>query len=259
MILWRILSQSRNPYNIQKHCILYQIYIMSSPSDILGKIQQLQNRETSLYNQLETSQNPVEVDKIIQEIMETSTLKDTLYHSLANDLEKGKMLVENKSEQLETDIQSTQAIEEQVEQARKRAMKNTHVSGNKARMVELGTYEVERYRVHKSYLQWLLIFLASLIVIVVLLRNNIIPSMVGTFLITAILFAVILLSIYQLYDMSRRSNMDYSKYNWNFDPAQASKDYQTVYDHDVTALHKLRGELQTGAQTAENYARSSIQ
>lgn len=238
---------------------MYQRYIsMSEHSDILGQIQHLQNQETVLYDELEQSKTPSDIDQIITRIQHVSTLKDTLYHTLANDLQKNKSAIENKGNQLELDIQSTQVIEQQVEQARQRAMKNANVRGNKARLVELGTYETERYRVHKSYLQWLLMFLLALIVVIVLLRYNVIPSVMGSFLITVIIVATIIMSIYQLYDMSLRSNMNYDQYTWGFDPEQAGKDYQTVWEHNVDAIEKGETEAETGINEAEQSAKSFI-
>jgi len=232
---------------------------MSHSSEIVAKIQQLQNQETILYNDLEQTKSPSEVDDIVQRITEVSSLKDTLYNSLANDLHKSKTMFEDKSEQLELDIQSTQVIEQQIQQARKRAMKNANVHGNKARLVELGTYETERYRAHKSYLQKLLMFLAGLVVVIMLLRYNVIPSVLGSLLITLLIVGTIIMSIYQVYDMSQRSNMNYDQYTWGFDPAQASEDYQTVWEHDVGALRKLKSEATSGIQQAEQTTKSFIQ
>lgn len=232
---------------------------MSHSSDILGQIQKLQNQETILYDELEQSKSPSEVDEIIQRITEVSTLKDTLYATLANDLHKNKTMFEDKSEQLELDIQSTQVIEQQIQHARNRAMKNANVRGNKARLVELGTYETDRYRAHKSYLQWLLIFLFALVVVIMLLRYNVIPSIIGSSLITLIIVGTIIMSVYQIYDMSQRSNMNYEQYTWGFDPDQASKDYQTVWEHDVGALRKLKTEASTGIKEAARKTQSFIQ
>lgn len=238
---------------------MYQRYIsMSEHSDILGQIQHLQTQETILYDELEQAKTPAEIDQLITRIQQVSTLKETLYHTLANDLQKNKSAIENKGNQLELDIQSTQVIEQQVQQAKNRALKNANIRGNKARMVELGTYETERYRVHKSYLQWLLMFLLALIVVIVLLRYNVIPSVMGSLLISIIIVATIIMSIYQLYDMSLRSNMNYDQYTWGFDPEQAGKDYQTVWEHNVDAIEKGETEAETGINEAKQSATSFI-
>lgn len=238
---------------------MYQRYIrMSEPSDIVDQIQHLQTQETVLYDELEQAKTPAEIDQLIERIQQVSTLKDTLYHTLANDLQKNKSAIENKGNQLELDIQSTQVIEQQVQQAQNRALKNANIRGNKARLVELGTYETERYRVHKSYLQWLLMFLLALIVVIVLLRYNVIPSVMGSLLISIIIVATIIMSIYQLYDMSLRSNMNYDQYTWGFDPEQAGKDYQTVWEHDVGAFRKAKQEAETGINQGEQSAKSFI-
>lgn len=227
---------------------------MADPENIVSQIQSLQTQETQLYNELEASathqSSPQQIDDILERIQQISSLKQTLYHNLSKDLMNSKQSIESISEQILTDVESTKVIERQVQEARARAMDRANVRGNKARMVEIGMYETERYQTHKAFLQWILMFIVALIVVVVLLKYNIIPSVVGSSLMTIIIVTMIIMSIMKLYDMYQRSNMDYSKYDWSFDKAQASDKYQTVWDHDVNAIRKGETELKAGLKSA---------
>jgi len=229
---------------------------MSNPDDIIQQIQLLQNQEIELYAELEKSVlagQSSSMDSIVEKIQQVSTLKRTLYDNLAVDLKKSRDTVGDMSKQLERDVHATNVIEKQVEQARQRAISNADVVGNKTRLIELGMYEAERYQVHKSYLLYLIMFLVGLIVVVVLLRFNVIPSMIGSMLITLLIVGAIIMSIYQLYDMSQRSNLDYSKYSWNFDKAEASKNYETVWEHDVNAMRQIGASIDSEVDSGASY------
>lgn len=217
-------------------------HLMSS--SIIEQIQSLQTQEVDLYNQLESAVLAGKTDKtklneIIEKINQVATLKETLYQNLAVDLKQGRDRISSVSDQLERDIEATQVIEQQVQEARQRASKNANIRGSKTRLIELGMYEAERYQVHKNYLWYLILFFVGLIAVIVLLRYNVIPSVIGSLLISLLIVGAIIMSIYQLYDMSQRSSLDYSKYNWGFDPAQASKNYETVWEHDKNALRTV--------------------
>lgn len=229
---------------------------MSNPDEIIQQIQLLQNQEIELYAELERSVlsgQSSSMNDVVEKIQQTSALKRTLYDNLAVDLKKGRDTVSQLSDQLERDIHATNVIEKQVEQARQRASSHANIVGNKTRLIEMGMYEAERYQVHKTYFIYLIMFLVGLIVVVVLLRFNVIPSMLGSMLITLLIVGAIIMSISQLYDMSQRSSLDYSKYNWQFDPAEASKNYETVWEHDVNSMRQIGRSIDTDIHSGAEY------
>lgn len=213
---------------------------------LLEQIQHLQQQELILYNELEsesTSQpNVSEIDKIIDKIAHTATLRKTLYDKLASDLQQGKNNIQNLSKHIQDQVQSTKVIEKELKIARSKAEKHNHTKNNKLRMVELGTYEAERYRAHKNFIKILSLFLLGLVLTTILLRYNVIPSILGSTLIILIVVGAVIMSIYKLYDLSMRSNLKYNQYDWNFDRKQAESGYETVWQHDKKAFEKAKGE-----------------
>lgn len=211
---------------------------------LFERIQELQDKELSLYQKLESlstsSPNETEISSTIEEINQTTKLRDTLYEKLGSDLNKSANTVGSLSQHLQDQIETTNVIESQIQKARERAKQISQTKKDTNRMVQLGQYEAERYKAHKDFIKLMIYFLLGLLAVVALLRYNIIPSVLASGLITIIVVLALIIGAQRIYDLNSRSNLDYTKYDWNFDREQAN----SVWEHDVRAFERAEGEVE---------------
>lgn len=215
---------------------------------LFERIQELQDKELSLYQKLESlstsSPNESEISSTIEEINQTTKLRDTLYEKLGSDLNKSANTVGSLSQHLQDQIETTNVVESQIQKARERAKQIKQTKKDTNRMVQLGQYEAERYKAHKNFIKLMIYFLLALLAVVALLRYNIIPSVLASGLITVIVVLALIMGGQRMYDLYSRSNLDYTKYDWNFDREQANKGYSSVWEHDVRAFERAEGEVE---------------
>jgi hypothetical protein len=221
---------------------------LSIEEKLFERIKELQDKELSLYQRLESlstsSPNEDEISSTIAEINQTTKLRDTLYEKLGSDLNKSADTVGSLSQHLQDQIETTNVIESQIQKARERAEQIRQTKKDTNRMVQLGQYEAARYKAHKDFIKLMIYFLLGLLAVVALLRYNIIPSILATGLITIIVVLALIMGAQKIYDLKSRSNLDYAKYDWNFDREQANKGYGTVWEHDDRALERAEGEVE---------------
>lgn len=214
---------------------------------LFERIQELQTKEMTLYGTLESlsTSNPdeSEISSTIEEINQTTQLRDTLYDKLSSDLNKSADTVGSLSQHLQDQIETTNVMERQLQKARERADQIKQTKKDTNRMVQLGQYEAERYKAHKDFIKLMIYFLLALLVVVVLLRYNIIHSVLASGLITLIVALALIMGGQRMYDLYSRSNLDYTKYDWSFDREEANKGYSSVWEHDVRAFEQAGDDI----------------
>ncbi len=102
-------------------------------------------------------------------------------------------------------------------------------NNNNNRMNEINTYYSELHNDYIDILKLISILSVSLLFLFVIKKKMLLPRLITN---TGIIIVVILIGIFiirKIWDISWRSNMDYSQYNWFFD---AESDKPTVYDYD---------------------------
>lgn len=215
---------------------------------LFERIQELQEQERDLYEQLESQSTAKPDEKAIQEIIskinETTRTRNVLYDKLSSDLNKSATNINQLSSHLQDQIETTNVIEDQLQKARERAERIKETKHDTTRMVELGQYEAERYKAHKNFIKLMIYFLLGILFIVLLLKYNLIPSAMGSGLITIIIVGALIMGGQRIYDMSSRSNLDYNKYTWSFDRDEANKGYDSVWEHDKRAFEKAEGQIE---------------
>jgi len=217
---------------------------------LFDRIQELQDQERDLYNQLETEStaNPDEekIQEIIEKIDKLTKTRDVLYDKLSTDLNKSAENINNLSTHLQDQIETTNIVENQLQKARERAEQIKQTKRDTTRMVELGQYEAERYKAHKNLIKLMIYFLLGILSVVLLLKYNVIPSIMGSVLITIIMVVLLIVVGQRMYDLSTRSNLDYKKYDWGFDADEANRGMETVLQFDEGEVKKAEGEIENG-------------
>ena len=219
----------------------------------LNNIQQLQAMEKELYNKLEANVgnngNREEQSIIIKKINELSQLRISLFKTLENMYASVQTGVANSRVNLVDQLTVVGIVEKELNNAK--AHLNTLESSkhDKMRMVEINTYFGKRYKAHTQLIKKLIFISIPLIILAILKKKDLIPSIIPESVIYGISGLIILVGglslIRNIVDIYSRDNMEYDEYNWRFNPNSVKP---TVYEYNKAQLLGVTDAL-SGAQT----------
>lgn len=107
-------------------------------------------------------------------------------------------------------------ITNEKERSAKNAKKLTEDNGNKRRMAQVNTYYTRHYEENTEVMKNIIYVSVALIILAVLRNKELIPASISTLGIILILaFGGIVIGT-QVYDIIRRNDHDFDKYDWNF-------------------------------------------
>lgn len=96
-------------------------------------------------------------------------------------------------------------------------------NSNKRRMAQVNTYYTKNYEANTDVMKNIIIVSVALIILAVLRKKNLIPESIGTL---GVIFVLTLGGIVvgtQAYDIMRRNDHDFDKYDWTFNEEEMNK------------------------------------
>jgi hypothetical protein len=87
---------------------------------------------------------------------------------------------------------------------------------NSERMIGVNNYYARRYEAHSSVMKKIVLFCGIIILVIFLMKIGFINDSISSILIIATLAVGIVIVGKQVWDISRRSNIDFDKYNYPF-------------------------------------------
>ena len=215
--------------------------------NLMKAIKELQGLEQYLFQKLEEvnarDPNSKEAERIIKRINELSNLRNALftqlkilYKDLANfsKIEKGA---------LADQIVSAKLLESRLNDLKMRKDKIQAVGTNKLRMVQIGEYEYLRYSAHKSFMKVIVFTSLAVLFFSMLLKNNVIPSSIGTAGVILSLSVGLVVGGRQFFDILSRNNMNYNQFDFGDDTSKGSGG-EGVWEHDKRFFQTLWGNIQ---------------
>jgi hypothetical protein len=134
------------------------------------------------------------------------------------------------------------------------------IRDNSERMVGVNTYYTRRYEEHSSVLKYVVLFCGIIIFAIFLMKIGIINNTISSIIIIASLAVGIIIIGGKVWDLSRRSNIDYDQYTFKFNPKDAPPDSKnaTNIKTDMTyggnifknVCNKLTSNTSTGTGAA---------
>ena len=221
----------------------------------IKNIRELQEMEKYMYENLAKLTNEggsdSQEEQIVKRISELTQMRVNLFDSLKDQYTDAASDLNNSRRSLRDQILSVEVVEEELKETKKNYATLLNNKNNKVRMVEIGTYETERYNAHIDVLK--IISLTSLIVIVlsILFHKDFIPGRIVSILLVITISIGIILAIRKIIDLANRSNMVYDQYNWNTNHSELQPGYQGVLQHDKIFFEKV-------GQSVEGAARKGV-
>jgi cbb3-type cytochrome oxidase subunit 3/archaellum component FlaC len=227
---------------------------------ITQELQELQVIETYLFDELSkinqsdttASNQQAQITAYVENLKKVRT---RLMESLKNLYTDANADMNYNSQHLSNQQDMSTQLTLELEKA-KTILKNLKAEkNNKTRLAQIGEYEFEKNREHRSILKT--IVYGSFFVLIVFFINskNIIPDFLTKIIIVIISSITFLLVIQRLYWNSRRNNIDYSKFSF---PKRDGNETETTENKNTLSLRKIMGfgkcdiDLQQLAQDTAN-------
>ena len=195
------------------------VNVEQTQKKILKIINDLKNMEEELYRELQTSganeDDVQQQQEIISRIENVSAIRKDLLNSLTDRYIDIQDNVVSSRNDLVQQTAMVGIVQDELDKANANINEISSEKKNKMRMVELNTYERERYR---SYMEIMKIACLSSVVIVIFLimgHKGIIPNKNIVLLIVGAIVAIAGIIIFNKYlDISNRDNLYFQKYDY---------------------------------------------
>lgn len=130
-----------------------------------------------------------------------------------------------------------------IKKERARAEKNATLlsqdNSNKRRMAQVNTYYTRHYEANTDVMKNIIYVSVALIIIAVLRNKELIPASISTLgIILVLTFGGIVIGT-QLYDIIRRNDHDFDKYDWNFNEDEMNKAELVQQNSDPANLSQM--------------------
>ncbi len=207
--------------------------VETTQEKIIQSIEDLKRMEQELYSQLETSgSNEDDIEKqqnIIQRIENISEIRRDLLNSLTDRYTDIQDNVISSRNDLVQQTAMVGIVQDELDKATANVETINAEKSNKLRMVELNSYERERYRSYMEIMKIVCISAFIILIFIILGRKNIIPGSMLSLLIGAAFAIAFIMIVIKYLDIIKRDNLYFGKYKFPFD-ASKFKDSDTGGD-----------------------------
>jgi len=222
--------------------------IKAQAQEQLALQSELASREKVLLLKLQSQSSTGESQATMQEtINEINTMTDArrgiqrLLLSLTQILHS--QVAETRGD-LVDEMTVTGVMETELNNAKQNMNSLITVKNNKLRMVEINTYYGKRYQAHTKLMKIIIIICVPLLLLAVLSKKDKIGGDLAKTLSGVIIAIGIIIVSINVYDLSRRDNMNYDEYNfldWGNDPEANSP---TVWEYDKEQLEGVKATIE---------------
>lgn len=130
-------------------------------------------------------------------------------------------------------------IKKEKERAKKNADSLSDDNNNKRRMAQINTYYTRNYEANTEVMKNIIFLSVALIALAVLRKKELIPDSISTL---GVIFVLTLGGIVigqQAYDIIRRNDHDFDKYDWNFNEEEMNRKHITQLSDDPANLSEM--------------------
>jgi hypothetical protein len=236
-------------------------------------IKKIQDRQTELYSELEVlgaskkiSDQGVQdqINGIFKQIETLNNVKNSIFQSLLTSFELNQSQLNASRFAYADSITALQIIEENLMNKQKILNDALAIRDNSERMVGINTYYTRRYEEHSNILKYVILFCGVIILAIFLMKIGIINNTISSIIIIASLAIGIIIIGAKVWDLSRRSNIDYDQYNFKFNPNQApsntsnTTNVKTDMTYGSNIFGNICSSIAKGAASVEKDIKSAV-
>lgn len=185
-------------------------------SEIDIQIQQLYNDLEIL--SVEANPNVNKQNRLLSKIQELQQLKSTLYSNVSNNYANTQSNVATSRNSLVNEMTINGIVEHELKNVEGNLNDLQKQRYGKIRMAEINNYYSDKYNTQTLVMKTIVYSCIPILILALLMKKGILPSNIALLLIAIILGLAIVIVLLQLFDIASRDNMNFSEYNFPFDP-----------------------------------------
>ncbi len=194
--------------------------------EIFNSIQNIQTIERDLYKLLDDL-SVVEPDsemqkRIINQIESLSEIRINMLKDLTSMYNNLHVNITDSKVNLDDQQKVTDIIHNELKNAKEKLNILRNEKNNKMRMTNINVYHGKKYNAHANVMKILLISCILILILTFVNKRELLPQNIVAILIGIIIFYGGLRITLLIIDISRRDNMNYDKYKWNFSPGDVN-------------------------------------
>lgn len=191
---------------------------------VLSDIGQLQQQEMELYQQInQANMNPENRRLMIDRINQLSQHRTVLYGSLKDQYEFQNQSVSGNISTLAEQMYAINIVENELNESKQRLNELVDQRNDKLRLVQINTYYGKKYAAYKNIMKVIVYACIPLIVLGMLGNRGILPSNLNALLMGIVIIIALFMIAGNVMDLSKRDNMNFDEYDWDFDKNSAPK------------------------------------
>ena len=200
----------------------------------LESISKIQDQQTELYSNLEvlgaSASNDIsseavqkQIKEIFKNIENLNNVKNSIFESLLTSFQLNQSQLNASRFAYADSITALQIIEENLRNKQNILNDALAIRDNSERMVGINTYYTRRYEEHSKVLKYVILFCGIIILAIFFMKIGIINNTISSIIIIASLATGVIIIGGRVWDLSRRSSIDYDQYKFRFNPSDAPR------------------------------------
>lgn len=237
----------------------------------LDSIKKIQQQQTDLYSKLEVlgaskdiSAVQKQINDIFTQVETLNKVKNSIFKSLLTSYELNQSQLNASRFAYADSITALKIIEENLNNKQKILNDALAIRDNSERMVGINTYYTRRYEEHSNILKYVVLFCGIIILSIFLTKIGIINNTISSIITIASLAVGIIIIGGKVWDLSRRSNIDYDQYNFKFNPNEAppntsnTTNVKTDMTYGSGIFGNICSSIAKGAASVENDIKTAV-
>lgn len=207
-----------------------------------------------------TVQNqPIDYDKqkrIMAQIDQLTQMRMNMFKQIQSQFSGDQTDLTGSQKGLASQLALVNVAESQLADMKNHVRKLDELKNNKLRMVEIGSYEAQRYDAYKTIMFYIFLTAVAMVIINKTAQLGVLPDFLSTGLMAVVLIAGAIMVGRKLLDVGARSPLNFEKYNFSSPSVvqQMQPGYETVLEHDKRAFAKMI----YGAETSYDEAKKQL-
>jgi hypothetical protein len=203
-----------------------QIY--TKQINVLKQVQNLQNMEKNLYIELNQAKTASQRQSLILRINNLSVERMRLYENLIYYTQVIRGSVQQNRASLDNTTYNINLVEENMNKTKEVLDKNNSEQANQYRLIQINTYYGKKYAANTEIIKTIIFFMIPLLGLAILTNKSILNAQMTRYLSAVIIVIGIIVVGRQVVDIMYRNNMNFDKFDWNFNPTDQKTSYANV-------------------------------
>jgi hypothetical protein len=178
--------------------------------------------------------NNPEIQKLIKqnlaELVKIEKIKTSIYRALTTSYQLTQQQIDAIRPVVANSNVANQLMAEALNVKLKQLGEQIDLHNNSERMIGVNDYYARRYEAHSSVMKKIVLFCGIIILVIFLMKIGFISDSISSVLIIATLAVGLIVVGKEVWDISRRNNIDFDKYNYPFNPDSIPAKTSNVID-----------------------------